>query len=266
MARLRILSWNINSVRLRLEQLRRVVRKLQPDVLCLQEIKVQDDLFPRDALTRMGFRGSAVAGQKGYHGVATFARQPLEHHFSKAIGRNRDARHVAVTVGGLEIHNLYLPAGGDVPDPEKNPAFAAKLAFMKALARWTRSWPDRSSARRVLVGDLNVAPLDTDVWSHQKLLKVVTHTPIEVDLLGKIQRAHDWVDVARRIVPPEQHLYTWWSYRSPDWKVQNKGRRLDHIWVSPSLGERIIDFEVARTVRGWKRPSDHAPVLATLEI
>ncbi len=266
MAELRVLSWNINSVRLRIESLRRLVRKLEPDVLCLQEIKVQTDRFPLQALERMGFLGAAVAGQKGYHGVATFTREPLQAQVSKAIGRNRDARHVAVTVRGVEIHNIYLPAGGDLPDPKRNPAFAAKLAFLKALARWTRSWPDRSTARRVLVGDLNVAPLETDVWSHKKLLRVVTHTPVEVDHLEKLQRAHPWVDVARRIVPPGEQLYTWWSYRSPDWRRQDKGRRLDHIWVSPALSDGIVDFHVAKDVRGWKRPSDHAPVMATLEI
>ncbi len=266
MPKLRILSWNINSVRLRIDSLRRLVRKLEPDVVCLQEIKVQTDLFPRQALERMGFCGGAIVGQKGYHGVATFCREPLDDHWSKAIGRSKDARHVAVTVQGVEIHNIYLPAGGDLPDPERNPAFKAKLEFMRALARWTKQWPARATARRVLVGDLNVAPLETDVWSHQKLKRVVTHSPVEVAHLEMMQRAHRWVDVARTVVPPDQPLYTWWSYRSPDWRRQNKGRRLDHIWVSPAFSESIVDFSVARDVRGWKRPSDHAPVLATLQL
>jgi exodeoxyribonuclease-3 len=266
MAQLRILSWNINSVRLRIDSLRRVVRKLEPDVVCLQEIKVQTDLFPRQALERMGFVGGAIVGQKGYHGVATFCRKPLDASWSKAIGRSKDARHVAVTVGGVEIHNIYLPAGGDVPDPEINPSFKAKLEFMRALARWTKTWPARPTAKRVLVGDLNVAPLETDVWSHQKLKRVVTHTPVEVAHFAKIQQAHPWVDVARTIVPPDQKLFTWWSYRSPDWRRQDKGRRLDHIWVSQALADGIVDFKVARDVRGWKRPSDHAPVMATLQV
>jgi exodeoxyribonuclease-3 len=260
-----IASWNVNSVRMRLGALHRFIRKYRPDVLCLQEIKVRDELFPLATLRRMGFTAIAVHGQKGYHGVAIASRRRFADRSSYVIGRTREARHLAVRFDdGLTIHNVYVPAGGPDPDPEANPRFAAKLRFLRSAARWMRAWP--AGERAVLAGDFNVAPLEHDVWSHQKLRRVITHTPIEIDHLTRVQRAHAWVDVAREVVPPERKLYTWWSYRAPDWQRLDKGRRLDHIWVSPTLRPAISDFHVAKEVRGWSQPSDHAPILAYLTL
>ena len=121
------------------------------------------------------------------------------------------------------------------------------------------------SAEAVLAGDLNVAPLETDVWSHKQLLKVVSHTPIEVALLERLQRSLDWVDAVRHFVPPEQKLYSWWSYRARDWAASDRGRRLDHVWVTPELAGALRGATVARELRGWKRPSDHVPVVVDLD-
>ena len=120
--------------------------------------------------------------------------------------------------------------------------------------------------RAILVGDLNVAPLEHDVWSHRRLLDVVSHTPIECDKLGAVQQAGGWIDVMRNFVPEPSKLYTWWSYRSPDWAAADKGRRLDHIWVSRALKDGISDFKITRDARSWERPSDHVPVTVTLEV
>ncbi len=117
----------------------------------------------------------------------------------------------------------------------------------------------------VLAGDLNVAPLETDVWSHEKLVRVVTHTPIEVARLERLMASRAWIDAVRRFIPPEQRLYTWWSYRASDWSSADKGRRLDHLWVTPELGPRLEGAVVAREARGWERPTDHAPVIITLK-
>lgn len=259
---MRIVSWNVNSVRVRLEAIRRFVRKYEPDVLCLQETKVEDHLFPRDAFTRMGFADTVVVGQKGYHGVAIATRRPVTRTAQRQLGGRSEARHVAVEVDGIEIHDVYVPAGGERPDPEENPAFAYKLRFLLGMARWMRRWP--RGRPRVLVGDFNVAPLETDVWSHQKLRRVITHTEVEIEHLGAVQRAGAWVDAARVVVPPSEKLFTWWSHRG-DWRKLDKGRRLDHIWVSPVLAPRIVGMKVAREVRGWRRPSDHAPLFVDLE-
>ncbi len=117
-----------------------------------------------------------------------------------------------------------------------------------------------------MVGDLNVAPLESDVWSHKQLLSVVSHTPIECEKLIRLQTAGGWIDAVRRFVPEPTKLFTWWSYRSPDWAAADKGRRLDHIWVSPALGDRVSAVKVLKDSRGWARPSDHVPVTATLEL
>lgn len=260
---MRIASWNINSVRHRLSLLRRFARKYEPDAICLQETKVRDALFPTEVFDKLGYH-VVYRGQKGYHGVAIATREPAARSWSHAIARTRDTRHIAVELeGGLELHNVYFPAGGDDPRPERNPKFARKLAFIRSATRWMKRWPE--GPPRVLVGDLNVAPLETDVWSHQKLRRSITHTEIEIDLIERMRRSRDWVDVARVFVPPEEKLFTWWSYRAPNFRTANKGRRLDHIWASPSLRDGLSHFHVADEVRGWKNPSDHAPLLVDVD-
>jgi exodeoxyribonuclease-3 len=117
----------------------------------------------------------------------------------------------------------------------------------------------------VLVGDLNVAPLPEDVWSHERLRRVVTHTETEVKAMERLAASHDWLDAIRHFAPAPRKLFTWWSYRAPDWKRVNKGRRLDHAWVTRSLESSLVDARVLANVRGWRMPSDHAPVLITLD-
>ena len=122
----------------------------------------------------------------------------------------------------------------------------------------------KTTAQRILVGDLNIAPYEHDVWSHKQLLNVVSHTPQEVALLEKVRKSHNWIDVARAFVPFEEKLYSWWSYRARDWDVSNRGRRLDHIWVTPALGPKVNNYKILREARGWERPSDHVPVMIDL--
>lgn len=260
---MRLVTWNVNSIRLRLEQLREMDEILRPDVLCMQEIKVADPLFPHEALAALGYAHRAIRGMKGYNGVAIASRLPLEDiHTPSWCGRD-DCRHLIARVGGVELHCLYVPAGGDIPDPDVNEKFAHKLAFLDELTAWFGQLPDKG-APRVLVGDLNIAPLETDVWSHRQLLKVVSHTPVEVDKLAGLQSSLDWVDAVRHFIPPEQRLYTWWSYRSSDWEASDRGRRLDHVWVSPGLVPRLAGAQVFKASRRWQPPSDHVPVVVDL--
>lgn len=265
---LTICTWNINSVRIRLDLVRAVVDRLNPDVLCLQETKCQDDKFPLKDLRDMGFEHVALNGQKGWHGVATLSRRPFAMVERQEFCGKGDARHVAVTLeAGLSapmtIHNFYVPAGGDEPDPARNEKFAHKLAFLEEATIWPRLAGRGEEGHAVLVGDLNIAPLDNDVWSHKQLVSVVSHTPVEVAALERWQAAGPWVDVMRRFVPPSEKLFTWWSYRSPDWTVNDRGRRLDHIWASPSLAPLARSMTVLREARSWDKPSDHVPVAAT---
>ncbi|MFC7047695.1 exodeoxyribonuclease III [Emcibacter nanhaiensis] len=260
----RLATWNINSVRTRLELVDQFIREAAPDILCLQETKVQDHMFPVKFFAERGYEHAALAGQKAYHGVATFSRIPFENRGRIDWCGKGDARHVEVVLpGGVALHNFYVPAGGDEPDAAINDKFAHKLDFLDEMTRWSEDLP--KDGKHILVGDLNIAPLEQDVWDHKKLLKVVSHTPIEVERMKDLQVAHDWQDVMRQFVPEEEKLYSWWSYRARDWQAANKGRRLDHIWVSPALKDTPRSMQVMEDARGWERPSDHAPVLVDFE-
>ena len=262
---MRIVTWNINSVRLRIGLIERLVAEVAPDVLCLQETKVTNDLFPLKAFADIGFPHAALAGMPNYNGVAILSRLPLESPEVHNWCGREDCRHIAARLpGGIEVHNLYVPSGGDVPDPEQNPKFAHKLDFVDAQTGW---WPTarNDTAPIVLVGDLNIAPLETDVWSHKQMLDVVSHTPVEVAKLTALQRSIGWVDAVRHFVPESQKLYSWWSYRARDWQASDRGRRLDHIWVTPPLLPALQAAEILRPARGWPpKPSDHVPVVVDL--
>jgi exodeoxyribonuclease-3 len=262
---LRLVTWNVNSVRLRGDSVARLVAEKAPDVLCLQEIKVADELFPADMFNEHGYVHQAVYGQKAYHGVAILSRVPLEKPQRHEWWGKEDSRHLHVRLpGGIGLHNFYVPAGGDVPDPDENPKFAHKLGFLDEITEWFAG--GGHPAKDILVGDLNIAPLETDVWSHKQLLKIVSHTPVEVEALDKLAKSRKWVDAVRHIIPREELLYSWWSYRAKDWSAADKGRRLDHVWVTPKLRSAIVSAEVVRPARGWDKPSDHAPVIVDLDI
>ncbi len=260
---MRIATWNINSVRLRLPLLERLVAEAAPDVICLQETKVVDDAFPRGAIAGLGYEHAVFQGMKSYNGVAILSRLPLQRLADRRFCDRADSRHVAARVDGIDLHCLYVPAGGDAPDPEINEKFAHKLAFLDEMTGWSKQLG--GTGRPVIVaGDLNVAPLPTDVWSHKQLLNVVSHTPIEVEKLERALEAGAWIDAVRRFFPPRDKLYSWWSYRARDWAASDRGRRLDHFWASPDLAGRLSGASVLRDARGWEKPSDHVPVILDL--
>lgn len=266
---MRIVTWNINSVRLRIETLLRVMKETKADVVCLQETKTPDEHFPMDAVRAAGFGHAFISGMKGYNGVAILSRLPLEKgEVHKRCGK-ADSRHVSATVAvkgrdPVEIHNIYIPAGGYEPDPVINDKFQHKLDFVDELAEW---FPERRSAKKpmVVLGDLNIAPLENDVWDHRKMLDVVSHTPVEVEKFTRFYRSMKWVDAIRHFVPEEEKLFSWWSYRAEDWEKADKGRRLDHIWVTEPLKKKLAGQRILKSARGWDRPSDHAPVVLDLD-
>ncbi|MFT8718824.1 exodeoxyribonuclease III [Acetobacter sp.] len=262
---MRIVTWNINSLRLRLPLLAELDLQLRPDVICLQETKVPDPLFPAEALTELGYPHQVRRGMKSYNGVAILSRHPLEPVSDTPDWCDKgDCRHAAARIAGengpVEIHNFYVPAGGDIPDVDENPKYAHKLAFVDQVTDWFHDHPRK---RTVIVGDLNIAPLEHDVWSHKQLLKVVSHTPPETTRLNAWLDT-GFVDAMRHFVPPTEKLYTWWSYRNRDWSLSNRGRRLDHIWVTPDLTDALDGMMVIRETRDWVSPSDHVPVMIDL--
>jgi exodeoxyribonuclease III len=268
---LKLTTWNINSVRLRIDLVAKFIKAVRPDVLCLQETKCPDDRFPLKRFKRLGYEHVAMNGQKGYHGVVVISRLPFESFEVQSFCGKTDCRHISAVFGEragfrdpITVHNFYVPAGGDIPDAAVNPKFAHKLSFLDEM-REHAGLKASSSGRAILVGDLNVAPLEHDVWSHKQMIRVVSHTPIECEKLVAAQNAGGWIDSMRQHMPEPEKLYTWWSYRSPDWAAADKGRRLDHIWTSPQLADRVADIHIAKAYRGTERPSDHVPVTATIE-
>ena len=266
--RLRLSTWNINSVRLRMPIVERFLREHAPDILCLQETKCRDAEFPLSALRKAGYPHIIINGQKGYHGVATVSRIPLAEIGRHDFCDKGHSRHLGVRVMSerpFALHNFYVPAGGYEPDIAINPKFAHKLDYIDALAHWARD-EKIAQERAILVGDLNVAPLEHDVWSHKAMLKTVSHTPVEIDKFSRAREAGPWVDALRHFIPEHEKLYTWWSYRSPDWLAADKGRRLDHIWTSESLRAGLVDLTILKDARGWERPSDHVPVILDIDV
>ena len=265
---IKITTWNINSLRLRLPLLQQLVANENPDVICLQETKVQNDLFPLMDVKLLGYEHVIFEGIKSYNGVAILSKLPIESHFSTVWGEARSysedqhkkGRHLAARLSnGMEVHNFYIPAGGDIADVTINPKFAYKLDMVNEVAGWFKTNRQHSD-KLVLVGDLNIAPLEHDVWSHKQLLSVVSHTPIEVEHFTNMQNSVNWVDAMRHFTPHPEKLYTWWSYRNHDWKVHNRGRRLDHVLVTEPLKASLKNMTIHAPFRDVEKPSDHVPV------
>jgi len=256
-------TWNINSVRLREALVLKLLQEEAPDVLCLQECKSPVEKIPMAGFQALGYHHIAARGQKGYNGVAILSKLPIEDVWEKDFARLGHARHVAVTLdNGVTLHNFYVPAGGDVADRDANEKFGQKLDYLTGMRDWFHG---EKPEKAILVGDLNIAPREDDVWSHKQLLKVVSHTPVEVEHLAQVQDAAGWVDVTRRDIP-EGQLYSWWSYRARDWDAADKGRRLDHIWATSDIASAAHSSRILRAARGWEKPSDHAPVFASFDL
>lgn len=256
-------TWNINSVRLREALVLKLLQEEAPDILCLQECKSPVDKIPVDGFHALGYTHLLARGQKGYNGVAILSRLPIKEVGASDFADLGHARHIAGQLeNGVTIHNHYVPAGGDIADREVNEKFGQKLDYLTDMRDSYLSDPPQKS---ILVGDLNIAPREDDVWSHKQLLKVVSHTPIEVAHLTEVMEAGKWVDVTRKDIP-EGQLYSWWSYRARDWDAADKGRRLDHVWATADIAGNAHGSRVYRDARGWEKPSDHAPVFATFDL
>jgi len=270
----KLATWNINSVRLRIDQVQRFLTEVAPDVLGLQEIKCQTEQFPYEAFREIGYEHIEVKGQKGYHGAATVSKLPMERLPTEFCPLGH-ARHVSTRVSAgsqsFEFHNFYVPAGGDVADPVVNDKFKHKLDFLENMRHYFSGRANGSDDRLVLVGDFNIAPHENDVWSHKQLLKVVSHTPGEVEILNTLLETHDFTDTSRLFAEDEDKLYSWWSYRARDVMKSNRGRRLDHIWVSPALKPCVeakgkAGHAIHVPCRIWEKPSDHVPMTQILDL
>ena len=256
---MKLATWNINSIRLRIQLVIDFIQNHNIDVLCLQETKTENKFFPARSLAEAGWCHHAFRGEKSYNGVAIISRLPLGRIHHKYWAEKTDCRHICAQIeNGPSIHNFYVPAGGDVPDREANPKFGHKLDF---IAEMTRHFIDQKPHNAILVGDLNIAPLAEDVWSSKQLLKVVSHTPVETEALRRLISEGGWVDAVREHFGADEKLFSWWSYRARDWAASNRGRRLDHIWISHDLVPLVKTVGIEADYRGAEKPSDHVPVI-----
>ncbi len=257
---MKIATWNINSVRLRMPLVKKLVAEAAPDILCLQETKTQDEFFPTLELQALGFKHTYFSGEKSYNGVAILSRIPLANMKTERFV-NDNKRHISATLpDGTELHNFYIPAGGDEPDPVINPKFDHKLKFVEEMTAWFKKHR-KPSDKIIILGDFNIAPLEHDVWSHKQLMNVVSHTAPELERMEKLRASLGWIDTSRLFVPEGEKLYSWWSYRNQDWRKSDRGRRLDHIWTTPALKSRIKSSTILKDCRDWSSPSDHVPVI-----
>ena len=228
----------------------------------MQELKFKPENIDLTLLEQCGYKYNFLRGEKSYNGVGIFSKIALQDSFQQDFGGNNQARHIAVNFKynnkTFELHNFYVPAGGDEPDVVANPKYAHKLKFVEDMAEYFANKPKDKNI--IIVGDLNIAPLEQDVWSHKQLLKVISHTEAEVSRFNKFLESYDFVDCPRLFVDNSEKLYSWWSYRNRDWKKSNRGRRLDHIICSPSLKNSVTGYDINSSVRDWQKPSDHVPV------
>ena len=261
---MRIATWNINSVRLRMHHVLRFIKEQNIDVMCLQETKTENKYFPLNEFINAGMKYYNFRGEKSYNGVAILSKIPIKNNSFELWCGLEDTRHVSVVLeNNIKVHNFYVPAGGDLPDIKLNKKFDHKINFIKEMIKF---FDQNFSSNTILVGDLNIAPFENDVWSHKQLLNVVSHTPLETELLLKLLNNSNWIDVGRKYISRDEKLYSWWSYRNREWKKSNRGRRLDHIWVSNDLNAKLKSFLSCKEIRDWEKPSDHVPLISELII
>jgi exodeoxyribonuclease-3 len=253
---MRIASWNVNSLKVRLPHVEQWCRDARPDVLALQETKLEDDKFPRDALEALGYH-VACAGQKTYNGVAILAREPLADVVAGVPGFDDPHKRVlAATVAGVRIVDLYVVNGQSVGSDK----YAWKLEWLEAVTRYLRAELDRHE-KIIVLGDFNIAPDDRDVhdpeaWRGQ----ILCSEPERAALRGILELG--FTDAFRAFVEDAGH-YSWWDYRQAAFR-RNLGLRIDLILASEALRGRMAGASIDRTPRTWERPSDHAPVLLEL--
>ena len=264
-SKINIATWNVNSVRRRLNSIDKFLKEYSPDILMLQETKVRNDLFPFQFFRDFGYGFVHHEGETtGYNGVAIIAKEDLE--IIPKLEFVNNARHIVVRIKNvIELHNFYIPAGGDIPNINENIKFKEKFDFIDKVANWFEK--NKSSKEQIIIaGDFKVAPLENDVWSHKQLLNVISHTPVEVEKLNNLQNSIDFKDVVRKFTDKSEKLYSWWSYRARDWQKSNRGRRLDHIWTTSNLEPKVTSATIFKETRNHNTPSDHAPVSIEIEL
>ncbi len=252
---MKLVTWNVNSIRARHDRVLAWTAEHRPDVLCLQETKVEDTAFPAAEFATLGYE-AVIHGQRTYNGVAILSRTPItdvERGFGDA-GDDAQSRFLAGTTAGVRVLCAYVPNG----ETTTSPKFAYKLEWMQRLTTWLRVHLDMT-APTVLCGDFNVAPAPIDVHDPALWETTVLFAPAAREALEEV-RATGFVDLVRQLNPTEP-MYSWWDYRMLSFP-KGRGLRIDHVFVTPPLAARAVAAGVDRNARKGKQPSDHAPVWA----
>ena len=255
---MKIATWNVNSLKVRLPQVLEWLDAHSPDVLVLQEIKQVTEMFPADEIAAAGYK-SIASGQKTYNGVAVLARSEPQAPVTDFPGFEDPQRRIlASTIDGVRVINLYVPNGSEVGSEK----YAYKLSWLEALHGFLDA-EMKNNERLVVLGDFNIAPADDDVWDAEKWGDAILCSPKERAALEKLI-ALGFTDVFRKFEQPEK-TFSWWDYRAAGFR-RNAGLRIDLILASNALSEICTASYVDKEPRGWERPSDHAPVVAEFDL
>jgi exodeoxyribonuclease-3 len=253
------MTWNINSIRMRLPLFLSQLKEKEPDIVLLQETKVVDDLFPREEIEDLKYN-ITMYGQKSYNGVAILSKFPIEDVTCGIPGFEDDsARYIEAVVNGIRVASVYVPNGMAVGSDK----YAYKLSFLQHLYAHTQTLLTYDEAF-LLGGDFNIAPSDMDVYDPQEWHeKILCSTPEREGLRSLLYLG--LTDALRALRPHEKDLYTWWDYRGGAWQ-NNEGLRIDHLLLSPQAADRLAEAFVDKDVRGLEKSSDHAPVVCQLTV
>ena len=260
---MKIATWNVNGIRSRKAQVLALLKDEDIDLICLQETKVADELFPAQDFADAGYSHQHIVGQKAYHGVAILSRRPFAQTSRQVFAGIDDKRHAAVQLeNALNIHCFYVPSGGDKPDVATNPRFDHKMRFLQEMKAKAAA---ESTQASLWIGDLNVAYLEQDTWNHKRNRRLVGHCDVERAALADVIQAGQFHDVPRAAVGPDARLFTWWGYRYKLSVQRDYGWRLDHILASPSAAKAVTRCQALKYTRLQASPSDHIPILAELQ-
>jgi exodeoxyribonuclease-3 len=255
---MKIATWNINSMNVRLPHVLEWLQSHEPDVLVLQEIKQLTEKFPVEALQEIGYH-SIASGQKTYNGVAVVSKMPVAEPVMDLPGLDDPQRRVlAISIDGVRVVNLYVPNGSEVGSDK----YAYKLNWLASLRDFLEAELEQHD-KLVVLGDFNIAPADADVYDPEKWGDAILCSPQERDALGKLLNL-GLTDVFRKFEHPEG-TFSWWDYRAAGFR-RNAGLRIDLILTSDAMTERCMASYVDKEPRGWERPSDHAPVVAEFDL
>jgi len=256
---MKIATWNVNSINVRMPQLLDWLDRAKPDIVCLQETKTIDENFPSAALKDVGY-DSAFMGQKSYNGVAILSKHPIEDVQKNFLDDDDEApkRLIAATVNGIRIVNTYIPNGTELWTDK----FTFKLDWLQRLRRLFDETCD-SNKDVLLCGDFNVAMDELDVWSAAAMQGKLHFSKPERAAMHNVKQ-WGFVDLFRKINGDVQQ-FSWWDYRAGSWQ-KNQGLRIDHIWTSQSLADKCTGCWIDKSTRELTLPSDHAPVVAEFSV